>query len=119
MAIGVFVGQQSHVFLSKGHPDVYLAELLISKPELRSDQDNLDIQAFLASGKPMSQLVEEASAVRHRFKIGSWILGAFIGLVFGVRLINQYVYRKREDYEPDKAECLSCGRCMDYCPVES
>lgn len=119
IAIGVFVGHQSHVFLSKGHPKVYLAELLISRPELRNDQENLDIQAFLASGKPMNQLVDEAKEVRDRFKIGSWLLGAFIGLVFGVRLINQYVYRRREDYEPDKAECLSCGRCMDYCPVES
>ena len=119
MAVGVWVGHKSHVFMSKGHSKVYLAELLISQPELKMDLDNLDIQAFLASGKSMDELVQEASLVRDKFRVGSWILGAFIGLVFGVKLLNQFVYRKREDYEPDRGECLSCGRCMDYCPVES
>jgi len=119
IAIGVFVGHQSHVFLSKGNSQVYLAELLISHPELKDDQENLDIQAFLQSGKSMDTLVEEASAIRDKFKLGSWLLGAFLGLVFGVRLLNQFVYRKQEDYEPDKGDCLSCGRCMEYCPVES
>lgn len=119
MAIGVWVGEQSHVFLSKGNPQVYMAELLISHPELKSDIDNLDIQAFLASGKSMDILVEEASLIRDKFRIGSWILGAFLGLVFGIKLLNLFVYRKSEDYEPDKGECLSCGRCMEYCPVES
>ncbi len=119
MALGAWVGHQSHVFLSKGNSQVYLAELLISHPELKSDIDNLDIQAFLASGKSMDVLVEEASLIRNKFRIGSWILGAFIGLVFGIKLLKQFVYRKKEDYEPNKGECLSCGRCMDYCPVES
>ncbi len=119
MALGVFVGHQSHVFLSKGNPQVYLAELLISHPELKSDPENLDIQAFMQSGKSMDTLVEEAGVIRVKFKIGSWILGAFLGLVFGIKLLNQFVYRKHESYEPDKGECLSCGRCMDYCPVES
>jgi len=28
------------------------------------------------------------------------------------------IFRYREDYEPNKGTCLSCARCMDYCPVE-
>jgi NosR/NirI family nitrous oxide reductase transcriptional regulator len=28
------------------------------------------------------------------------------------------VFRRREDYEPNKGDCFSCGRCMDYCPVD-
>ena len=67
----------------------------------------------------MDKLVEEADAIRDKFRLGSWILGAFLGLVFGIKLLNQFVYRKNEDYVPDKGECLSCGRCMEYCPVES
>jgi NosR/NirI family nitrous oxide reductase transcriptional regulator len=106
-------------FFQRVTQQVYLAELLISQPELKNDIENLDIQAFVNSGKSMDTLVEEASVIREKFRIGSWILGAFIGLVFGIKLLNQFVYRKREDYEPDKGECLSCGRCMDYCPVES
>lgn len=115
---GAFVGLKSHVFLSKAHPDVYLAELMISHPELKQDPDNIDIQTFMSSGKSLDTLVEEASLLRDKFKTGSWILGAFMGLVIAFSLLNQTTYRKKDDYRPDKGNCYSCGRCMDYCPVE-
>ena len=116
-ALGAFVGLKSHVFLSKAHPDVYLAELLISHPELRNDPDNLDIQTFLSSGKTMDTLVEEAGVKRDQFKTGSTLLGGFMGLVIAFSLLSQMVYRKKEDYTPNKGNCYSCARCMDYCPV--
>jgi len=115
---GGFILSNAHIFLSKANPDVYLAELMISNPELRNDPDNIDIQAFLESGKSFDQLVEEASVIRSEFKKGGWFLGGFIGLVIGIMLMNQFVLRKREDYVPNRADCFSCGRCMDYCPVE-
>ncbi len=115
---GGWIGSKSHVFLSRVHPDVYLAELMISNPELREDEENLDIQAFLESGETFEQLVEEASVIRNKFKKGGWALGGFIGLALGITLMNQVVFRRREDYEPHRGDCFSCGRCMDYCPVE-
>lgn len=115
---GAFIGLKSHVFLSKANPDVYLAELMISHPELTQDLDNIDIQTFLSSDKSLDTLVEEASVIRDKFKTGSWILGAFMGLVIAFSLINQTTYRKNEDYVPDKGDCYSCARCMEYCPVE-
>jgi NosR/NirI family nitrous oxide reductase transcriptional regulator len=107
-----------HGFLAKAHPDVYLAELLIKKPGLKNDTENLDVQTFLASGKTMEQLVHEASVIKAEYYTGSWILGVFLGLVIGVMLMNQFVVRKRTDYEPNKTGCFSCGRCIDYCPVK-
>jgi ferredoxin len=118
VALGVFVGAKSHTFLSKANADVYLAELLISQPELKNDPDNIDIQTFLAAGKPMEQLVAEAEIIREKFYIGSMIAGGFLGLVIGMTLLNTLVFRKRQDYEPHKGNCLSCVRCVDYCPVE-
>ncbi|HYQ56565.1 MAG TPA: 4Fe-4S binding protein [Draconibacterium sp.] len=118
VALGVFVGAKSHTFLSKANQDVYLAELLIEHPELRNDPDNIDIQTFLASGKPMEQLVSEATVIREKFYIGSMIAGGFMGLVIGMTLLNTVVFRKRQDYEPHKGNCFSCARCVDYCPVE-
>ena len=115
--IGGFAMSQAHVLLSKAHPDVYLAELMIAQPEVKEDPDNIDVQTFLESGKSMDQLVEEASIVRSEFKTGSWILGGFLGLVIGLMVMNQFVMRKRTDYEPHKGDCFSCGRCMKYCPV--
>ena len=118
IAAGVFIGAKSHTFLSKANADVYLAELLISQPELRNDPDNLDIQTFIASGKPMETLVEEAEVIREKVYIGSMMAGGFLGLVIGLTLLNTVVFRRRQDYEPHKGNCFSCARCIDYCPVE-
>ena len=115
---GGWMVSRSHVMLSRAHQDVHLAELLISSPDLKNDTENLDIQAFLESGQSMEQLVEEASLIRSRFHRGTWILGGYLGLVLGIMLMNQYLIRKKEDYTPHKGDCFSCGRCMDYCPVE-
>jgi ferredoxin len=113
-----FAGSKAHIYLSKANSDVYLAELLISNPEIKNDPNNIDVQTFLSSGKSMAQLVEDARMIRHKFYIGSWILGGFMGLVIGVTVLNQVVYRRHEDYTPNKTDCLSCGRCMDFCPVD-
>lgn len=117
IAAGSFAGNRVHTYLSKAHPDVYLAELLISHPELRNDPDNIDIQTFLASGKLMETLVADAGKIRSDFKTGSTIAGAFIGLVIGLTLLNTVVFRRKKDYQPNRGNCFSCGRCMDFCPV--
>ncbi len=117
IALGVFVGAKSHIFLSKGNPDVYLAELLIAHPEVKNDPDNLDVQTFMASGKSMDTLVTEAKVIQDKFYTGSMIMGGFLGLVVGLTLLNTVVFRKRQEYVPHKGNCVSCGRCMDYCPV--
>ena len=44
--------------------------------------------------------------------------GAWIGLVIGVKLIHLNIRRRRTEYEPDRANCVSCGRCFWYCPNE-
>lgn len=108
---------RAHVYLSKTHPDVYLAELLITRPELKAELKNLDIQAFLQSGKSMDDLVDSAKGIRRKYYIGGWIMGGFLGFVLGLMLMNQLVFRKRKDYVTNKTNCFSCGRCIDYCPV--
>ena len=114
---GGFIGSKAHIYLSKAHSKVYLAELMISRPELKQDINNLDIQAFMQSGQSMDELVEEAKVIRSKFYTGGWIMGGFLGLVLGIMLMNQLIFRKRMDYETNKTDCFSCGRCMDYCPV--
>jgi ferredoxin len=115
--IGGYIGSKSHIYLSKVNSTVNLAELLIAQPELKNDPDHIDVQTFLTSGKTMETLVEEAAAIRSQFYYGGWILGGFLGLAFGLIFTGKTIYRSRKDYEPDKGDCVSCGRCMDYCPV--
>jgi ferredoxin len=118
MLIGGWVGSKSHVFLSKANQTVYLAELLISHPELQNDPKNIDIQTFLASGKSLETLTQEAQVIRDKFLTGSWILGSFLGLVIGFMAFNQLIYRRKNDYQANRGTCYSCARCLDYCPVE-
>jgi NosR/NirI family nitrous oxide reductase transcriptional regulator len=46
-------------------------------------------------------------------------LGAFMGLVIGLRLLTLATRRRRVDYEPNRGECVSCARCFRHCPKES
>jgi len=117
IALGGFAGSKAYVFLSKANQTVSLTELLIAHPELKADPDNIDIQTFLQSGKSFEQLLDEAHIVQAKFKKGGWYFGGFLGLVLGLMLVNVLLFRTKESYEPNRGECFSCGRCMDYCPV--
>lgn len=117
MLAGGYIISSSHIYLSKANRTVQLAELLITQPELKQDPDHIDVQTFLAAGKTMENLVAEASQIRIQFYYGGWILGGFLGLAFGLIFTKKTMYRSRQDYVPDKGNCVSCGRCMDYCPV--
>ena len=117
--VGGFAGSRAHTWVSKANSKVYLAELLITRPEVRNDEKNLDVQAFLSSGKSMEILVKEATVIRQKFYTGGWIAGGFMGLVIGMTLLNQVVFRTKKDYEPDKGNCFSCTRCIGYCPVKN
>jgi ferredoxin len=117
IVIGGYAVSSSHEYLSTVHPDVYLAKLLVENPDLKNDTENIDIQTFMSSGKSMDTLVSEAKIIQDKFYWGGWLLGSFIGLVIGLTLLNQLVFRKKEDYEANQGDCFSCGRCFKYCPV--
>ena len=68
-------------------------------------------------GKTILALYAVARAVQLQFKIGGWLLGGLIGLVFGLKLLNLSFFRSQDIYEVDRGTCFSCGRCFDYCPV--
>jgi len=118
MLIGGFAFNQSHEFLSRAHPDVHLAEMLIENPSLINNEENIDIKMFTASERTIDMLVEDANIIIDKFNTGSWILGGFIGLIIGLMLMQQFRYKKRIDFEPNSGECFSCARCIDYCPVK-
>ncbi len=105
-----------HENLASVNPTVKLAK------EVKQYDDSMEptdeITAFKSSGKSQEQLFEEAKSKTDEFYTGSWILGIFIGLVIGFTLWNTSIYRYRKDYTPHRGHCLSCARCVDYCPVK-
>lgn len=116
--LGAYAVSQSYEWLAQAHPDVALAEQLIAHPELVNDSENIDIKTFMASDRTIEELLADANGVVDKFRIGSWILGGFIGLVIGVMLMQQFRFRQRKDFEANKGECFSCARCFDSCPIK-
>jgi len=119
IGIGGFAGSMMHVPLSRFNQSVYMAEQIVEYPEVKNDPDNIDVRTFMSSGESTEQLVLEADAIRNKFYLGGWLLGGFMGLVIGTSLIGLSTFRKREDWEPNKTNCLSCARCLEYCPVKA
>ncbi len=76
-----------------------------------------EVTTFRSSGQPLEALRKEVDKIIHRFNIGSWIVGGFLGLIIGLTLARLTIYRYKDDYQPNRGNCLSCARCVDYCPV--
>ncbi len=116
--IGGYAGSLLHESLAKVNPTVRLAEQLLNEVETVDGIIPLEIEAFRSSGQSLESLYAEAAGIIQQFYIGGWILGGIVGLIFGITLARLTIYRYRKDYEPNKGRCLSCTRCMDFCPVE-
>lgn len=78
-----------------------------------------EIEAFHNTGRAVDDLNSEASAILSKFRIAGLCFGIWTGLVIGIKLIHLSIRRRRTDYEPDPAGCVSCGRCFSYCPTDN
>jgi len=122
--LGGWVGYSLRMVTSCMHPTVRLAERIYLedsggiKPAFGGAGTTDASLAFRATGKEAKELYQEASNIRARFGRGGWLLGGFVGLVIALKLIGVSVWRQRTDYEADRASCLACGRCFQYCPKE-
>lgn len=103
---------------SRMHSTVRLAERIYLE-EAGEVTDTTDPgTAFRATGETIESLYQRASVIRNKFILGGWLLGGFMGFVIAVKLAGVSVWRKRTDYEADRAGCIACARCFKYCPQE-
>lgn len=118
IAAGAGLGALLAVPLSQLDPNVRLAERLRLE-DTGKVQDTTDAsEAFRNTGRSAAKLYQWARDRQDHFTtLGGW-LGAWVGLVVGVKLISLSVRRKRTDFEPDRTRCVACGRCYWYCPCE-
>jgi ferredoxin len=130
VAGGYHLGKLLEVPLSRVNPTVRLAEY-VRLDQLRKDNGGGEsanfsyetfaadaVTAFRNTGRPSRELYKAANDLQKWFATaGAWF-GAYVGLVIGVKLIYLAVRRRREDYQPDRSGCVSCGRCFWYCPEE-
>ena len=69
-------------------------------------------------GQPLTLLYDEAQRVATAICADWRLAGAWVGLVLSVKLVQLSIRRRRTDYHPQQAGCVSCGRCFKSCPVE-
>jgi ferredoxin len=118
VALGAVLGASLAVPLSRLDPDVRLAERIRLEDTGEVEGTTDASEAFRNTGQPAIELYELSLERRTRFgTLGVW-LGAWVGLVIGVKLVTLSIRRKRTDYVPDRTRCVSCARCYWYCPGE-
>lgn len=116
--LGGYTTSQIHETLAGVNRKVTLAKILTGPAVPAGQPEQIEITTFKSSGKPVAQVLSEAAVLLKQFYLGSWILGSFLGLVFGITLAHRMISVYRTDYTPNKGTCFSCARCVDYCPVD-
>ena len=118
MASGVLMGIYAGPSLSRVNATVSLAHhISLNRPD-ESEEVTDAIDAFYKTVRPTPELYEEARAMGKQFTFGGGVLGGFLGLIIGLKMIQLSARRRRVDYEMNRTTCLSCARCFSYCPVE-
>ena len=113
-----WLGSNLKTVTSRINATVRLAERISLEETSRVIGTTDASSAFRATGKNIDELYQEARDIRARFGLGGWLLGGFIGLVAGFKIIGHSIWRQKTDYEADRASCFACGRCFQYCPQE-
>ncbi len=105
---------------AKLHSTVALAEHWLHHQKTPPEYPAMDpdLLRLKRADKDPKQLVSEAAAMRAVFIRNGWLLGGWIGLVIGAKLISLSLRRTRTDYEPDRGACVGCARCFEFCPNE-
>ena len=119
VALGGWVGHRLAIPMSRYNHSVMVAENLLVEKANPGLTPTLETTTFRTQGTPEAKLMAEAQLVRSRMNVGGWLLGGFLGLIFGVKLLGVSVSRTQKDYEVDKTHCFSCARCCPYCPSDA
>jgi ferredoxin len=113
-----WVGSGLKDVTARAHSTVRLVERVYLEDAGKAEGTTDASDAFRATGREVADLYAEASQIKGQFALGGWLFGGFVGLAIGLKLISLTVRRQRTDYEADRASCLACGRCFEYCPRE-
>lgn len=118
IAGGVGGGYTLRNQLARMHPRVRTAERIYLEETGKAQGTTNVSDAFRATGQTSDLLYADATKIRDRFRVGGALLGGFVGLIAGGKLIALSVRRRRTEYEADPAGCFACGRCYKSCPKE-
>ncbi len=117
---GAWVGRQFAEPAALLHPTVQLAHRYVREGQAPPATGVLtaDDLALDRARQAPQELLTDATRIQHKFTLGGWIFGGWVGLVIGVKLVSLSIRRRRTDYEPDRGNCVACARCFETCPNE-
>lgn len=114
--LGGWIGYLLHPVLAKANPTVQLAEQMRQWQAGQMRRPTEEIEAFQTTGRGVESLYAEQADIISDFAFGGTLVGMFMALIAGGKLIGVSVHRRRDDYEANRAGCFACGRCFAYCP---
>ena len=117
-ATGFWLGGLSGTALARKHRTVSLAERiqLEATGSVAGTTDAATV--FRSTGTPPEELFAAAHQVQHRLTRAGRLVGLWIGLVIGLKLLALALRRPHPDYEADTTRCVACARCYRSCPEE-
>ena len=120
IAGGAWVGAKFGTPAARLHPTVSLAQMMVREDGKTPKGGTLtpDERALERARENPRETLSSAAEITRKMVLGGMLLGGWIGLVIGAKLISLSIRRKRTDYEPDRGTCFACARCFEYCPNE-
>ena len=115
---GAALGYLTGGSLSRVNHTVRLADRIYLEQSGQVQGKTLESEAFDKLSVAPTALYADALRLRGEFRIGSAVLGGWIALVIMMKLIFLSIRRSRGEYEADVSDCVACGRCFNWCPVE-
>lgn len=118
LAAGGALGYFSSPLLARVDPTIRLANRVYLEQQGKVEGQTDATKAFEKEGRAPEDLYRDAATILRRYRRGGILLGLWLGVLFGGRLLRLSVRRHRTIYDIDAAACVACGRCFAVCPVE-
>ena len=112
------IGAEITSRLATLHPDIRTARLLYLEEERWVPVSGYfpETRGLVQIGTLTDDVYRRAVDLSRLFHLAGFWLGAWIGLVIGVKWISLMLRPRRLEYEVDPSRCFACGRCFWYCP---
>lgn len=123
VVVGTVVGWGFGRGAASLHPTVHLALAAqsagagTSEPRAES-VSRPDRLALARAEREMRELLPRAADLIRRMQIAGAGLGAWTGLVVGLKILGAGMVRRRSEFQPDRSACVACARCFASCPQE-
>ncbi len=118
VAGGVGLGSVLGEPLARWNPEVRLAEQLTAEQLGLAAETTDASEAFRSAGQVPRDAYVAANIIQQRSRTLAIWLGAWVGLVVAIKLVQLSLRRQRNDFQANRSACVACGRCFWYCPVE-